>query len=136
MTDFSDLAALARSAVDAVHGEVALLMPVDRAKGPHGARAASSDRAEASITAAFFQDTELAARRRAQPLIGQSGDRMMSRSPEIFCSTAHVVAIAIGDHLLRNPDSASAGPLYEIITRDPDGIGNTILGLAEIKRAA
>lgn len=136
MTSFADLAALARTAVDAVHGEVALLKPIERAKGPHGARSASTTRDAIDITVAFYQDTELAARRRAQPVIGQTGDRMINRSPEIFGSTAYAGEIAIGDHLLRNPDATATGPLYEIVTRDPDGIGNTILGLAEIKGAS
>lgn len=133
MTDFADLAALARVAIDAVHGEVALLKPTDRAKGPHGARTASAIRDETDITVAFYQDTELSARRRAQPTIGQTAERMLNRSPEIFGSTAYAGEIGIGDRLLRNPEAPTPGPLYEIVTRDPDGIGNTILGLAEIR---
>lgn len=128
-SEFARLAMLARAAVDAVHGEAATLKPTDRAKGPHGGRSASTTRAEASIVVAFYQDTEMAARRRAMPLLGQaSGDRMLSRSPEIFGSTGFAGEIAIGDRLLR----ISTAELFEVVTRDPDGVGSVILGLAHI----
>ncbi len=128
-SDFADLAMLARATVDAVHGEAAMLKPTDRAKGPHGARTASATRAEVSITVAFFQDTEMVARRRAMPPVGQGGERMLNRSPEIFGSTAHPGDVAVGDRLLRT----ATGDVFEVITIDPDGIGNRILGLAHIK---
>lgn len=130
-SNFAALAAMSRRTVDAVHGEAAILKPTDRGKGPHGARTASVTRAETEITVAFFQDTELQARRRAQPLIGQTGDRMMNRSPEIFGSVAPDVEIATGDKIVRDPTGAPK--YFEVISRDPDGIGNFILGLVEIK---
>lgn len=128
-SDFADLAMLARSAVDAVHGEAAILKPTDRAKGPHGVRTASAARPEVPITVAFFQDTELLARRRAMPLIGQGSERLLNRSPEVFGSTAHAGDIAVGDRLLR----LANGDVFEIVAIDPDGIGNRILGLSHIK---
>jgi hypothetical protein len=127
-SEFARLAALARTAVDAVFGEAATLKPRDRAKGPHGGAVASATRPEAAISIAFYQDTELAARRRAMPIIGQA-ERMVSRSPEIFGSTGFAGDIAVGDHVLR----IATVELFEVVTRDPDGIGNIILGLALIK---
>ncbi|GLS29953.1 hypothetical protein SAMN04488498_104342 [Mesorhizobium albiziae] len=129
-SEFAHLAMLARHAVDAVHGEAATLKPQDRAKGPHGAGAPSATRAEQPIVVAFFQDTEFAARRRAWPTIGQAGDRMLNRSPEIYGSTSFAGEIAIGDRILRDPDGSRK--LFEVVSRDPDGIGNAILGLASI----
>lgn len=131
MTNFADLAGIARTTLDAIHGEVARLKPRDRLAGPHGASVPSIDRAEADIAACFWHETELEARRRAQPMVGMTGQRMASRSPEIFASTSHAGPFAVGDHLAR-PET---GDLYEIVSRDPDGIGNTILGLAAIKGA-
>lgn len=131
MTNFADLASVARLAIDAVHGEAAVLKPTERAKGPHGRRTPSTTDPEATISVAYFQDTELAARRRAQPMIGQTGERMVNRSPEIFGSTGYAGAIAVGWKLLRE----ASGDLHEIISIDPDGVGNRILGLAAIKGA-
>ena len=132
-SEFARLAALARTAVDAVNGEAATLKPTDQAKGPHGVRVASATRPETDIVVAFYHDTEFAARKRAMPTINQAGDRMLNRSPEIFGSTGYVGDIAIGDKLLRNPTAETPGPCYEVVTRDLDGIGNTILGLAIVK---
>lgn len=75
---------------------------------------------------AFFHDTEREARLRAQPMLGQSGDRMVNRSPEILGSTAYRGDMQPNDRLLRQ----DTGVLFEIVTLDRDGIGNTILGLA------
>lgn len=132
-SEFARLAALARTAVDAVHGEAATLKPVDHAKGPHGARAASTTRPEVGIVVAFYHDIEFAARKRAMPAIGQAGERMLNRSPEIFGSTSFSGEIAVGDKILRNPAAATPGPGYEVVSRDPDEIGNVILGLAVVK---
>ncbi len=128
-SSFASLAGIARHAVDAVHGEAATLKPQDRAKGPHGAKSASAARPVATITVAFFHDVDRAARNRAQPQIGQTGDRLMNRSPEIFGSTAYDGDIAVGDHLLRDGD----GQLFEIVWNDADGTGGRILGFAAIK---
>lgn len=129
-SEFARLAGLARAAVDTVFGEAAILKPRDRAKGPHGGSVASVDRTEATISVAFYQDTELAARRRAMPLVGQSnGAHTINRSPEIYGSTAFSGDIAIGDHIVRS----ASGDHFEVVTRDLDGIGNAILGLAHIK---
>lgn len=130
-SDFADLAMFSRAVVDAVHGETARLRPADRAKGPHGKLTASADRPETDIVVAFFQDTEFAARSRAQPTFGQAGDRMANRSPEIYGSTGFAGDIAVGDRLTRGPGGADTN--YEIVAIDPDGIGNRILGLARIK---
>lgn len=129
MTNFADLAGIVRSTLDAVHGEVARLKPRDRMAGPHGANVPSLDRAETDIDACFWRDTEFEARRRAQPMIGMTGQRMASRSPEIYASTGHAGPFAVGDHLAR----PATGELFEIVSRDPDDVGNTILGLAAIK---
>jgi hypothetical protein len=129
VTNFADLAGIARTTLAAIHGEVARLKPRDRLAGPHGASIPSTDRAEADVVACFWRDTEFEARRRAQPLVGQTGQRMASRSAEIFASTGHAGPFAVGDHLAR----PVTGELFEIVSRDPDGIGNTILGLAAIK---
>lgn len=131
MTEFARLASLARLAVDAVHGEAATLLPVMRGKGPHGSVLPSTERPEASLVAAFFQDTEREAKRRAQPMIGQTGDRMLHRSPEIFASTAYTGDIAVGDRLRRERTGLS----YEVATIDPDGVGSRILGLYAIRSA-
>jgi hypothetical protein len=128
-SEFAFLADLARTAVDAVHGEDATLKPMDRARGPHGAAAPSASRHPAPLVVAFYQDTEFAARRRAQPLISQSGERLLNRSPEIFGSTGYAGDIAVGDKILRD----DTGDLFEVVTIDPDGIGNRILGLVHIK---
>lgn len=131
MSSFADLAAMARIAVDAVHGEVARLKPMDRARGPHGGKSASVDREEADITACFFPDTETQVRRRAQPMIGATGDRLMNRTPEILASIAASAGVAVGDVLIRDPDGAARG--YEIGATTPDGIGNVIVELYAIK---
>jgi hypothetical protein len=129
VTNFADLAAIARVTLDAVHGEVARLKPQDRTRGPHGRKTQSVDRPATDITVAFYRDTELQARKRAQPMIGQTGERMLNRSPEIFGSTAFSGAIAEGDHLAR----PKTGELFEIVSKDPDDLGNFILGLSAIK---
>lgn len=129
MTGFAELAALARTAIDAVHGEAATLKPTDRAKGPHGQRGASASRPETGLVACYFQDTEAAARLRAQPMLAMTGERLLHHSPEIFCSTGFAGEIAAGDRLLR----VATGDLHEIVTIDADGIGNRILGLAAVK---
>lgn len=130
-SEIARLAELTRSTLDAVHGEAATLKPMDRAKGPHGVRVPSQDRSEATITAIFYRDVERAARNRAQPTIGQTRDRMINRSPEIYCSTGHAGDIAIGDRLLRR----GTDELFEIVERDRDGLGDVVLALAEIRNA-
>jgi len=128
-SDFADLVTLARASIDAVYGEAATLKPTDRAKGPHGALTPSSTRSPVSVVAAFFQDTEYAARQRARPLIGQTGERLLNRSPDILCSTAYAGDIAVGDRLVRD----GTGDVFEVISIDPDGVGNRILGLSRVK---
>lgn len=128
-SEFARLAGIARQAVDSVHGETVTHQPMLRSEGPHGGIAPDPERSIANITAAFFQDTDRAARMRAQPLIGQTGDRMLNRSPEIFASVAPAVDVAARDRILRQ----SNGQMYEVETLDPDGIGNVILGLIAIK---
>lgn len=128
-SDFAFLAMLARGPIDAVLGEAATLHPTERAKGPHGARTPSSTRPAAPIVAVFFQDTEFAARQRARPLIGQTSDRMLNRSPDVLCSTAFAGDIAVSDKLLRD----GTGEMFEIVTIDPDGVGDRILGLSHVK---
>lgn len=133
MSLFADLAGIARDAVDAVHGEAMRFMPMDRQAGPHGRPVASTSRSGADIVVALWRDTELEARRRAQPLIGQTGQKMVNRSPELYGSTRHP-GCAIGDRLhTLDRHGTAVGPAYEIVSRDPDGIGNTILGLCAIK---
>lgn len=127
MSEFARLAALARHAVDAVHGEAATLQPMERAKGPHGA--ASPSGPAVPITVAFFHDTDLAARQRARPLIKDDGARLLNRTPEIFGSTAFTGDIGEGYQIRRH----KTDELFQVVTRDPDGIGNVILGLVSIK---
>lgn len=127
MTDFARLAALARGTLDAVHGEAVQFQPMERGKGPHGAFLPSATRPAADIVIAEFRDTDFAARKRAMPTIGQTGERMANRSPEIFASTAYAGPIATGDRIIK-----ANGERFDIVSRDPDGIGNVILGLAHI----
>lgn len=127
MSEFARLAALARHAVDAVHGEAATLQPMERAKGPHGSSTPSG--LALPMTMAFFHDTDLAARHRARPLIKDDGAKLLNRSPEIYGSTAFAGEIGIGDMVAR----IATGEVFEVTTRDRDGIGNIILGLASIK---
>ncbi|QKV20246.1 head-tail joining protein [Oricola thermophila] len=128
-SNFARLAGLARNAVDKVLGEPAILKPFDRARGPHGRLSASDTRPEVEITAVFYQDTERAARERAQPLVSRSGDRLMNRTPEIFASVSTAAEIATGDRIVRT----GTGATYQVETRDPDGNGNIILGLSAAK---
>ncbi|MEO3997186.1 hypothetical protein [Mesorhizobium sp. CAU 1732] len=134
MTDFARLASLARLTVDAVHGGAVRLQPKERGKGPHGAVVNSTTRQAAIITVAFFSDTDFAARKRAMPTIGQAGERMLNRSPETFASTAFAGEIATGDHIVKlDPVTQQpTGKAYEVVSRDPDDIGNVILGLVHI----
>lgn len=129
---FASLVGAARSAIDAVFGEAASLLPMDRARGPHGARAASASRPVAAIMVAFFHDTDRAAKMRAQPVLGQSGDRLLNRSPEILGSVSANVQANVGDHVHRTAD----GVTYEIIAKDPDGVGNIILALCVVREGA
>ena len=128
-SDFASLVGLARDAVDAVFGEDARLKPMDRAKGPHGSRPASTSRSEQTIVVAFFTNIEFEASRRAQPTIGQTGERMLNRSPDLIGSTGFAGEIAVEDRLRRE----TTGELFEVLWRDRDGFGNTIVGLAAIK---
>lgn len=126
---FDGLVEFARSAIDATFGEAVTLKPMTVSKGPHGRSSPSSERAETMISIAFFHDTERAARMRAQPSVASgSGERLLNREPEVLGSVANVPEIATGDLIVK-----ASGETFEVIARDPDGVGNVILGLVAVR---
>jgi hypothetical protein len=131
VSDFAALAAIARAAVEAVHGDAVTLKPMDAARGPHGSPRPSVERPEQTVRACFFFDTDLEIRRRARPMIGQTGAQMMNRSPDIFASLPAACGAIAGDLIVRDKDGVRQ--VFEIMTRDPDDVGDLIVGLASVK---
>lgn len=137
-SDFADLAALARSAVEAVHGEAAIILPMDRPNGPNGKRAASTERAPWPVTAVFYREAESVGRDMSNSFSSrsQSGRGGVFRAGQDTANVGRGPAGQVpvgGDLLRRDPDD---GARFEITAIDPDGLGHFTLTISAAKGTA
>ena len=125
MSGFSHLADLARTAVEAVHGEPVTVQPMDRA-GPNSKPAISTKRPAFSVIAAFYEDSS------PRPAMAQpsfDGGRSLHRAPGLAASIrlSSSVHLQTTDHLIRGD-----GRRYEISEINPDGLGGAMLTLSRL----
>ncbi len=132
---FSSIAARSRSVIERVHGEAAMILPMDQPRGPNGARAASHAREPWPVTACFWREPEIADRDMRQALrsnaavtINRAGRWMASVRG---LSGPEGQKAKTGDILVR----AGGQTRFEIGSIDPDDLGNFNLTLAEVRGA-
>ncbi|MCA0275865.1 MAG: hypothetical protein LCH86_07675 [Proteobacteria bacterium] len=132
-SDFADLVGMARSSVEAVLGEAAIILPMDRPSGPNGKRAASVERAPWLVQAIFYREAEAVGRDMANAFSARSanGRGGALRSGQLTASVGrgpNGQIAQVGDLLRRDPDN---GERFEITAIDPDGLGQFTLTVAE-----
>lgn len=130
MSMFSGLAALARGAVERVHGDLVQIRPMDRATGPNAPRGPSVERMPWTATALFYREADSVERDMAaafpRSVFNQGGAMRAGRHiASIATGQAGQVPIA-GDILIRDHDQER----FEITAADPDGLGNFTCVLA------
>lgn len=125
---FKQLAATARRAVEAVHGEDVTVQPM-RQHGPSG-RPVTDDARPAFITVACFYEESVPGRMDA--LRPVSLDRpSLNRAPALTASIrlSDDCPIRTGDRVMRGEVA------LEILSIDPDGTGTAMLGLTRAQHA-
>lgn len=127
MSDFKSLAGLARASVEAVHGDAATVLPMDREAGPNGRRSPSLVRMPFAVVALDYREAESVMRDMS------AGFPRAQNAGGILRAGRHTASIRAGiqnpveGDLIRYDDT---GATHEIMTIDPDGLGHLTLTLS------
>lgn len=125
---FQQLAAVARRAVEAVHGESVTVQPM-RQHGPSGRPVADGARQSFVTVACFYEESDPGRMEILRPV---SLDRpSLNRAPALTASIrlAADCPLRTGDRVLRGDAT------FEILSIDPDGTGTAMIGLARAQHA-
>lgn len=129
MTDFRRLAQLSRVAVERVHGEAVMVMPMTRGTDVNSPASAVSGEAYETV-ACFFENTLAENDAMSRPLTGQG--RLQNAAPGITASIRLIESKAFeAGYIVRR---LGDGRDYEISSFKPDGIG-TALAVLNARRA-
>lgn len=130
MTDFRRLAQLSRVAVERVHGEAVMVMPMTRGTDVNSPASAVSGEAYETV-ACFFENTLAENDAMSRPMTGQG--RLQNAAPGITASIRLIddKALEAGFVMRRLSDDRE----FEIASFKPDGLGTALAVLNARRRA-